>query len=75
MRPIGVKCPHCNHNLVDISGLGESRKPICNNPACPGHFQHVNCRKCGGKVEKVSVLGIGHQILTCENGHSWDSLA
>ena len=72
MRPIGVRCPHCNHNLFDISGLGESEKFICNNPACPGHFK---CPTCGEVVKKVKVLGIGHQILTCENGHEWDTLA
>lgn len=75
MRPIGVRCPHCNHNLFDISGLGESGKFICNNPACPGHFKHFKCPTCGEVVKKVKVLGIGHQILTCENGHDWDTLA
>ena len=74
MRMTNLTCNTCGQPLFDVAGFGEGQKLLCNNSACLTHFKHVKCPKCSRGVINVRILGLGHQMFQCENGHQWDSL-
>lgn len=75
MRQTNINCPTCGEPMFDVGGFGEGQKLICNNTSCPSHYRHIKCQRCSSADKKVTVIGIGHQIFTCNNcGNQWSSI-